>query len=222
MLQLCGFAASNYHNKVKLALLEKEIPFEEIAVFPSKDPAVLAESPMGKMPFLRTERGPLAESQVILEYLEDAWPRRPLYPSDPFERARVRELISILELHLELVVRRLYAQAFFGGKVSDGAKADVESQLRRGLAALARRTDCSAFMAGDAFGAADCAAAMHLPTLAIATREVLGRDLLAECLPAAKDYLKRVGERPTVARVHADRKAGTAAFMSHVARRSAS
>jgi glutathione S-transferase len=29
MLTLCGFAASNYHNKVKLALLEKGVPFEE-------------------------------------------------------------------------------------------------------------------------------------------------------------------------------------------------
>ena len=29
MLTLCGFAASNYYNKVKLALLEKDIPFEE-------------------------------------------------------------------------------------------------------------------------------------------------------------------------------------------------
>ena len=29
MLKLCGFAASNYHNKVKFALLEKGIPFEE-------------------------------------------------------------------------------------------------------------------------------------------------------------------------------------------------
>ncbi len=30
MLKLCGFAASNYYNKVKLALLEKNVPFEEV------------------------------------------------------------------------------------------------------------------------------------------------------------------------------------------------
>ena len=29
MLKLCGFAVSNYYNKVKLSLLEKGIPFEE-------------------------------------------------------------------------------------------------------------------------------------------------------------------------------------------------
>ncbi len=29
MLRLCGFAGSNYHNKVKLALIEKQLPFED-------------------------------------------------------------------------------------------------------------------------------------------------------------------------------------------------
>ena len=29
MLTLCGFSASNYYNKVKLALLEKGVPFQE-------------------------------------------------------------------------------------------------------------------------------------------------------------------------------------------------
>ena len=31
-LQLCGFSLSNYYNKVKFALLEKGIPFEEVLV----------------------------------------------------------------------------------------------------------------------------------------------------------------------------------------------
>ncbi|MEO8837742.1 MAG: glutathione S-transferase N-terminal domain-containing protein, partial [Herbaspirillum sp.] len=30
MLKLHGFSASNYYNKVKLGLLEKGIPFEEV------------------------------------------------------------------------------------------------------------------------------------------------------------------------------------------------
>ena len=32
-LKLCGFAGSNYHNKVKLALLEKDVAFEEELVW---------------------------------------------------------------------------------------------------------------------------------------------------------------------------------------------
>lgn len=217
MLQLCGFPASNYHNKVKLALIEKAIAFDEVIVYPSKDPALLADSPIGKLPFLRTDRGSVAESQVIVDYLEDAYPAHPLYPSDAFERARVRELITILELHLELVVRRLYGAAFFGGQASDSAKVDVEKLLVKGLAALARRTDFAAFTAGDTFTAADCAAAVHLPTLAMATKITLGRDMLAELFPAAKAFTKRIAERPSVQRVNEDRKAGVEAFNAYVA-----
>ena len=67
------------------------------------------------MPFLELDGGRrLAESEVICEYLEEAYPQKPLLPKDPFERAKVRELITFMELHLELVARRLYGDVFFG------------------------------------------------------------------------------------------------------------
>ena len=46
----------------------------------------------GKVPFLRTEQGALCESQVIVDYLEAAYPAVPLLPADPFAAAKVREL----------------------------------------------------------------------------------------------------------------------------------
>lgn len=50
-ITLCGLAISNYYNKVKLALLEKGVPFEEERVATgSRDEAVLAASPLGKFP----------------------------------------------------------------------------------------------------------------------------------------------------------------------------
>ncbi|MFM8665090.1 MAG: glutathione S-transferase N-terminal domain-containing protein, partial [Betaproteobacteria bacterium] len=46
MITLCGFPISNYYNKVKLVLLEKNIAFEEEVVMTgSKDEAVLRDSP---------------------------------------------------------------------------------------------------------------------------------------------------------------------------------
>ena len=57
MLKLGGFPVSNYYNKIKIALLEKEIPFEELWHLPSQDPATLAQTPMGKVPFLVLEDG---------------------------------------------------------------------------------------------------------------------------------------------------------------------
>ena len=120
MITLYGFAVSNYFNIVKQVLLEKQIPFTEERVLPrSNDEAVLSISPLGKIPFLRTPQGGLCESAVILDYLEAQYPAHPLLPADAFEAAKVRELCTFINLHLELVARELYAQAFFGGSVSD-------------------------------------------------------------------------------------------------------
>lgn len=54
-LKLCGFPSSNYYNKVKLAMLEKVIPHEEIRIGPSQDEDFLRKSPMGKIPFLESK-----------------------------------------------------------------------------------------------------------------------------------------------------------------------
>ena len=213
-ITLCGFAVSNYYNKVKLSLLEKGVPFAEALVFTSQKEEMLAESPMGKVPFLRTSKGVLSESQVLTEFIEDTWPEPPLYPRDAFERAKCRELIEHLELHIELPARRLYAEAFFGGTVSEETKKEVASLLEKGLKSLARLARFAPFIGGDSFTHADCAAWVHLPLVSQATRKIYGRDFLEEFLPQAKAYIKLVGERPHAQKVNEDRKAGMEAFMA--------
>ncbi len=208
MITLCGFAISNYYNKVKLALLEKNIPFnEEVVMTKSTDPAVLAASPLGKIPFIRTAQGGLCESQAILEYLESAYPSPALMPADPYAAAKVRELATFIDLHLELVVRDLYAQAFFGGTVSDGTKARVKAALEKNIAAFKTLAKFAPFVAGDTFTQADCSAYVSLPLVGMATKLVLGEDLMLAAGVDYKTYAKMVGERPSAQRVNADRKA---------------
>jgi glutathione S-transferase len=210
MITLCGFPISNYYNKVKLALLEKGIPFEEERVMTgSKDEAVLAASPLGKVPFIRTPQGALCESQVIVDWIEAAYPNPPLIPADPFAAAKVRELATFIDLHLELVARELYAQAFFGGTVSEGTQARVRKQLERHIPAFKRLASFSPYVAGDTFTLADCSAWVSLPLVAMATRSVYGEDLLAAQGVDWKSYVKLVGERPSAQRVATDRKADT-------------
>jgi glutathione S-transferase len=205
MLTLVGFAVSNYYNKVKIQLLEKGVPFEEELNWASKDDATLACSPLGKVPFVRTPQGSLCESQVIVEYVEDAYPQSPLMPADPFARAKVRELTAFLELHLELVARRLYPQAYFGGRLEQAAIDATRKELERNVGAFARLATWSPYVAGGAFTVADCAAIVHLPLISGATKAVWGEDVLAST--PARDYLKRMGERASVQKVNADRKA---------------
>ena len=212
MLKLCGFAASNYYNKVKFALLEKGVPFEEeLAWVGQTDPEC---SPLGKVPYIRTAQGGVCESGVIMEYIEQAYPDKPLLPADPFAAAKVRELVTFLELHLELVARNLYPEAFFGGKVSDSAKEKIGAQLEKNVAAFAQLARFAPYVAGESLSLADCAAVVHLPLVSGATKLVYGRDFLAD-LPV-REYLKRMGERPTLAQVNADRKANTELMLSRM------
>lgn len=212
MLRLCGYPISNYFNKVRIAMLEKRLEFElDPTCRPSQKEDVLARTPMGKVPFLELDGATLAESQVICEYLEDAFPQRPLYPRDPLERARVRELIAFLELHVELVARRLYGQVFFGQPADEALKQAVEKDLAKGLRALRTRVKFAPFIAGSELTLADCAAFVHLPLVALATRLAYGEDKLA-ALPGLKTYIAMLGERPAFRTVNEDRKAAQAAM----------
>ena len=215
MLTLCGFAASNYYNKVKLALLEKEVPFEEKLVWADRSPALMEKSLLGKIPYFEIGDQVICESQIMVEYLEDTYPQKLLMPADPVERADIRQLIIFMELHLELVARELYAEAFFGGKVSDETKVRVEKILKRNTAAFGKLAKFAPFVAGSTFTLADCVALAHLPMVGQATKAIYGVDMLADY--PIRDYVKKLGERTTVQKVDADRRTNRELFMQKIA-----
>jgi len=211
MITLCGFAISNYYNVVKMALLEKGAPFtEELVMTGSKDEAVLSCSPLGKVPFIRTPKGAMCESHAILDYIEAAHPSPALLPADPFAAGKVREIITYIDLHLELVARELYAQAFFGGTVSDATKERVRKQLDKNIAGFKRLVKFAPYVAGDTFTMADCVAFNNLPLVGMSTRIIYGEDLLIAAGMDYKPYAKLVGERASAQKVVADRKLATA------------
>ena len=212
MITLSGFSISNYYNKVKLVLLEKGIPFtEEHCPTGFADEETLMCSPLGKVPFIRTDRGSLCESEVIVEYLEALQPEPRLMPADAWEQAKVRELVTFVELHLELVARELYPQAFFGGTLSDGNKTRLHKLLTRNVAAFQRLAKFTPYLAGSEFTLADCAGYVSLPLVAMASKAVFGADALQAVGIDWKSYIKLVEQRPSAQRVLADRKAEQAA-----------
>lgn len=212
MITLYGFAISNYYNKIKLALMEKEIAFIEEYVFPSQDDTLLKMSPLGKIPFIKTAEGYLSESQAILEYLEDTYPGHPLYPSDAFERAKCRELIQHLELNIELVARRLYPEALFGGTVSAETKEEVQTTLEKGLKGISRLMIPAPYALGSRFTAADVVAWPHLQAVSHTTQKIYGKDLVAAHVPGVRAYMKAVESRPHARQVAEDRVTALAEF----------
>ncbi len=96
-----------YHNnssvcaaKVRVALAEKQLDWESRMMALNGDqfaPEYLALNPNAVVPTLVHDGRAIIESSVILEYLEDAFPQRPLRPADPYFAALARLLTSRLD-----------------------------------------------------------------------------------------------------------------------------
>lgn len=218
-LCLRGFATSNYHNKIVLALLEKGIDYDEQRCFPWLEPASYADSPIGKVPFLVTPQGSISESQAILEYLEDQYPQAPLYSADPFTRAKQREAIQFCELYVEWVARRLYPMAFFRAPRSDALEREVRQQLDVNLPALGRLLTFAPFALGTELSAADCAIWPHLNLVKRCCLAVWNEDLVGEAMPRFDDYNRMMASRDPVKRIREHSAADQDAFFAAIAQK---
>lgn len=218
MLKLYGFSASNYYNMVKLALLEKGVAFEEVSFYGNQSPEVLAISPRGKVPVLKTEQGFINETSVILEYIEQTQPGKALLPSDPFERAQVLALCREIELYIELAGRASYGEAFFGMSIPDPIKEKSRTELQLGVASLGRHGKFSPYVAGESMSIADLYFYFSVSLAQQVGRKLFGVDLLAD-LPAARALMELMDQNPHVQRIAADRDADMPAFMAMVAAR---
>jgi glutathione S-transferase len=220
MLRLHGFSASNYYNIVKLALLEKGVPFEEVLVYtgagPAYRPDYFTASPLGKVPCLETSEGFLSESRCMLDYLERAFPEPALAPSGAFAAAKMLELTQIVDLYLELAARRLLPYMFGRKPAPERLAQDVRADLNKGVSAVRQLAKFDTnVLGGEQFTAADIAVVIHFPMVRRLTKAVIGWDPF-EDLPGLAEYLARHGQRPTVQRVHADQAANYPEFVKHL------
>ena len=153
--RLHGHPVSNYFNIVHAALIEKSAAFEIVLAGASQDEAFLARSAMGKIPYLETAHGCIAETVAILEYLDDEIPDPRLFPADSFARARARQIINVVQMYVEAPVRSIFPGVFFGGANSAETVAGARLTLDRATGALARLTNPAPWLLGDEFGYAD-------------------------------------------------------------------
>ncbi len=215
MIKLYGFAVSNYYNMVKLAMLEKGVPFEEVPFFAGQTPEALAISPRGKIPVLGVDQGFINETSVILEYLEQTQPGKKLLPTDPFERAQALALAKEIELYIELPARACYGEAFFGMSVPEAIKDKTRVELVEGIAALGRHGKFAPYLAGDTLSLADIYFLYSINQACAVGHKLFGLDLLAE-QPAARALLERLEKNPHVQRIAADKDAAMPQFLAWI------
>lgn len=108
MLELYHYDRSTAAQKVRIALSEKQLPWTsrilntKVGVREHLRPEYLKLNPRGLVPTLVHDGRPVRESQVILEYIEDAFPDHPLRPADLVERADMRVWTKLIDESLHV------------------------------------------------------------------------------------------------------------------------
>ena len=136
-MRLFSGPLSLFSRKVEIALGEKRLAFERIMVpftqesgYQPKHPEVLRINPKAQVPVLIDGDLELYDSTLIFEYLEDAYPRPPLYPTDPKDRARCRTIELMADEVLLPLIRPLMHR-------TEPPLADAAKQAERVAAATA-------------------------------------------------------------------------------------
>lgn len=213
MIKLYGFAISNYYNIVKITLEEKGIAYQEVSAMPSQESDYKAKSPMGKVPCIETDQGFLSESSAIVEYLEELKPSPRLFPADPFARAKVREMMRVIELYIELPARRHFQHLFFGGPLNQAALEEARPVLENGVKALTQLVSAKPYLCGSDMTFADVYAAYAFPYANMVTTKLYNWDMIA-AVPGLKGALAAVAARASAKKVDGDQQAAMAAFMA--------
>jgi glutathione S-transferase len=154
-IELYSSALCPYAQRVRLALTEKGLPATEIEIDPRNKPAdFLALSPAGKVPLLVHDDARVWGSAVINEYLDEAFPERPLLPKASGQRALARIWTSFADTKIYEPTHRLLLCP------DPGMQARMAGQLAEELRFLERHalaTHGGLYWLGDEFSLADIA-----------------------------------------------------------------
>jgi maleylpyruvate isomerase len=214
-MKLYSANLSPFSGRARLAIYAKGLPVE-ISYPPEgglKSPEYLALNPMGKMPCLLTDSGlGVPESEVILEYLEDAYPEPSLRPASAEDKARARLLARIGELYVGAPGGGLFGQ--MNPATRDPAVVEAQfTKLHEGLTWLDHHLGDGDYAVGDSLTTADCSL---VPTLfwLTAFAQVFDKPDLLDRHPKTRRYSESVRRHPAVAKVWDELAAAAAHFQA--------
>jgi glutathione S-transferase len=203
-----GTPFSTYVRSVRMAFDEKPAGYElrDVSVVGGehKQPPHLARNPFGTVPSFEHDGFALYETSAILRYVDQVWPGAPLTPDDPRQRARMNQIISIIDYHGygsmigHIVVQRLFTALLPNGTDEAVIRAAIP-KAELCLREIERIQGADVFLAGDQVSLAD----LYVVPIVFYLRLTPERELLA---PHARlqAWWHRMAERPSVQRTAPD------------------
>lgn len=171
-----GIPGSPFLRAVEIALHEKGVDYELHALAPGehKQPEYLARHPFGRIPAFEHDGFRIYETQSILRYLDDVFPTPPLTPGNPAARARMNQLIGIIECYYfpkaaaPIGFNRIIGPRLLGMAGDETAVAEAMPMARTCFAEFDQLLGDKPYLTGDSVSLADIMLGAQL-------------DLLVEC-----------------------------------------
>lgn len=194
-----GAAYSVYVRIVRIALHEKGVPYDLVPVDVFAEEGMPADyrarHPFGRIPAFEHDGFCLYETSAITRYVDDAFPGPTLQPRGVRERARMNQIIAMLDNYAyRPMVWDVYVQRVETKSPDEELVATALEKARIFLAALSRLLDAGNWLAGAEPSLADFHAA---PMFALFERAPEGAALVTE-FPEILAWWERVRIRPSV------------------------
>ncbi|MEM7172485.1 MAG: glutathione S-transferase family protein [Pseudomonadota bacterium] len=141
-ITLYGYHYSVYVRIVRMVLLEKGLTHQHVEVDPFEVPlpdGYKVLHPFGRVPTLRHDDFVLYETGAIVRYLDEAFSGPSLQPDALYERARMSQIMSIVDNYAYWpLVRQVYSQRVFGPCIGEAAdEGEIAQGLERAAVVLA-------------------------------------------------------------------------------------
>lgn len=185
MLKLYNYHRSAYGRIVVLIVTEKGLDCEYEEINPFADDLssqYLMLHPFKRVPVLQHNDLVLYETRVITEYLEDRFPGPALSPADLIGRARMRQIVSLIDNYgYRPLVWQVYVESAERQASGDAANSEILQQglqnSARVLAAIEHLASGGEYLVGDSYSLAD---AHLIPMIDCFTVAKEGRAMLPE------------------------------------------
>jgi glutathione S-transferase len=168
-----GIPGSPFLRSVEIALIEKDASYDLVALAPGehKQADHLARHPFGRVPAFDHDGFALYETQAIIRYIDEIFPNPPLAAGDSKQRARMNQVIGIIEWYFfpkaaaPIGFNRIIGPRLLGLPADEAAIAEALPMAETCFAELNRLLGDQPYFCGGQISIADIMLAAQLDLL---------------------------------------------------------